>query len=194
MVKIKFIWDLIKKLFIKLKYQWSLYKFSHKNQVFFEDGVEIRAIGRLKVGKDTIIGSNSLLHCGGRNWCNYEGGIRIGKKSYIGPHSVLFGAGEIEIGNNVLLGPGVVLASHQHSHRELTHVIQDQPMDFGKILIEDDVWIGSRAVVLLDVKIGRGSIIGAGAVVTKDIPPFSIAVGVPAKVIKNRRIAGVGLG
>ena len=55
------------------------------------------------------------------------------------------------------------------------------------VVIEDDVWIGSRCVILGNVRVGRGSVIGAGSVVTKDIPPFSIAVGVPCKVVKKRK-------
>jgi len=194
MSKAKFTSWYIKKVFKKIKYQWSLYKFSAYNHMIFEEDVEVRTIGRLSVGENTIVGSKSLLHCGGRKWCDYKGRIKIGKKSYIGPHSVLFGAGEIEIGNNVLLGPGVICVSHQHSYKELSKVMQDQPMEFGKITIEDDVWIGSRATILPNIKISRGSVIGAGAVVTKDIPPFSVAVGVPAKVIKSRGIVGVSSG
>jgi len=194
MLKTKFISWYIRKLLGKIKYQWSIYKYSKYNQMVFEDNVEIRAIERLNVGQNTIIGANSLLHCGGRKWCNFKGSIKIGKDSYIGPNSILFGAGEIEIGDNVMLGPGVICVSHQHGFQESSKVMQDQPMEFGKIIVEDDVWVGSNAVVLPNIKISRGSIIGAGAVVTRDIPSFSIAVGVPAKVIKARGITGVGSG
>ena len=71
--------------------------------------------------------------------------------------------------------------------RDPDRPIHGQGIEFGPIVIEDYVWIGGRANIMAGVTIGKGSVIGAGAVVTRDIPPYSVAVGVPAKVIKTRR-------
>ena len=65
-------------------------------------------------------------------------------------------------------------------------LIREQGLEYSPIIINDDVWIGSRVNILAGVNVGSGSVIGAGSVVTKDIPPYSIAIGVPAKVIKRR--------
>ena len=94
--------------------------------------------------------------------------------------------GEIFIGNNVLIGPYCILRAADHEFRNPNKLIKEQGHRSGRIVIEDDVWLGARVTVLKDVTIGKGSVIGAGSVVTKDIPPYSIAVGVPAKVIGKR--------
>lgn len=74
-----------------------------------------------------------------------------------------------------------------HNFTELEKPIRLQGLSHKKVTIEDDVWIGTQISILPGVTIGRGSVIGAGAVVTKDTPPYSVAVGMPAKVIKDRR-------
>ena len=94
--------------------------------------------------------------------------------------------GNIVIGNNCPIGPGVVMRTANHNYMRSGTNIQDQGNDFADIVIENDVWIGANAVILGGVHIGRGAVVGAGAVVTKDIPSMAIAVGVPAKVIKFR--------
>lgn len=148
--------------------------------------VTIRIIKRLKVGKNVILDSHCFLHCGGMNWSKGKGLITLGNNVYIGPHSVLFGAGEIEIGNDVLISPNVTITSHQHTYANISKPIREQTTIFGKVVIKDDVWIGSNAVILPSITIGKGAVIGAGAVVTKNIPPFCIATGVPAEVVKKR--------
>lgn len=101
----------------------------------------------------------------------------------------------IYIGNNVLLGPRVYIRGANHNFDNLNIPINQQGHYAERIsyhsqnysiVIEDDVWVGANTIILPGVKIGKGSVIGAGSVVTKDIPEFSIAVGSPAKVIKKR--------
>lgn len=99
-------------------------------------------------------------------------------------------ADKIIIGNNVLIGSHVFISDHNHGDYSIIH---DSPLiapnsrsiAFKSIYIEDDVWIGEKSTILPGVTIGKGSIIGANAVVTKNIPSFSIAVGAPAKVVKQ---------
>jgi len=96
----------------------------------------------------------------------------------------------ITIGNKVLFGPNVKIRGGNHNTSQIGKYMFDvrdkAPQNDSPIYIEDDVWVGTGATILKGVRIGRGSIIGAGAIVTKDIPPYSVAVGVPAKVIKCR--------
>lgn len=95
--------------------------------------------------------------------------------------------GMIKIGKLCLIGPGVVMRTSQHRFDEPYLPIRQQGHDVADIFIEDNVWIGAHAVILGGVRIRSGAVIGAGAVVNKDIPAMAVAVGVPAKVIKFRK-------
>lgn len=109
---------------------------------------------------------------------------------YIGANCVFQSAhGEINIGNHVMFGPGVHIHGGNHKTSEIgvymDEVKKEKGSD-GKVVIEDDVWVGSNAIILHSVKIGRGAVIGAGSVVTKDVEPYAVIVGYSAKKIKNR--------
>jgi len=97
--------------------------------------------------------------------------------------------GQIEIGNNVLIGPYCVLRAADHVFVDPAVPIKLQGHAGGKIIIEDDCWLGSHVVVTRNVTIGKGSVIGAHSVVTHDIPPYSIAVGSPAVVQRQRNLS-----
>lgn len=115
------------------------------------------------------------------------GCIEIGKASYVGPYVCLAGAGNIKIGANCLVASHSGIYANNHLFSDLSQPIMTQGTTTEGIVIEDDCWLGTGVKVLDGVTIGRGSVIGAGAVVTKDIPPYSVAVGVPAKVISSRK-------
>ena len=95
---------------------------------------------------------------------------------------------DIQIGNKVLIAPDVAfINSDDHSFDVVGKTIWDSGRgDKYRILVEDDVWIGYRAIIMAPSNVGRGSIVAAGAVVNRDVPPYSIVAGVPAKVIKMR--------
>lgn len=117
--------------------------------------------------------------------------LSIGSDVYIGANCVFQSAhGYIDIGNHVMFGPGVHIHGGDHKIHEigkyLKHTDEKQVGTDGKVIIEDDVWIGSNAIVLQNVTIGKGSVVGAGAVVTCDVPPYSIYTGVPEKRIRPR--------
>ncbi len=151
-----------------------------------DESVHIRSAARLRLGDRCFIDAGVVLHCGGTGWGPDEGGISVGIDAYIGPNSVLFGAAGIEIGDAALISPGVVITSHQHSFRRTDVAIRKQPLQTGRVVIERDVWIGANATLLPGVRIGAGSIVGAGAVVTSDVPPGVVVVGVPARVLHDR--------
>lgn len=113
--------------------------------------------------------------------------IHIDEGTFIGPYVCLAGPGNIKIGKWCLIAAHVGIFANNHIFDDPTQNIEDQGLTRQGIVIEDDCWLGHAVTVLDGVTIGKGSVIGAGAVVTKDIPPFSIAVGVPAKVVKSRK-------
>lgn len=119
--------------------------------------------------------------------------ISVGNDTYIGANCVLSSAhGRINIGNHVMFGAGVHLHGGNHVIDRLGTFMKDVQKNIGEdgvMTIHDDVWIGSNAIVLgggKNIEIGRGSVIAAGAVVTKDVPPYAIVSGVPAKVRRFR--------
>jgi maltose O-acetyltransferase len=131
--------------------------------------------------------------CG--NNVNIEAGARfgIGKRLSIGNNSGLgvnsFVVGAVKIGENVMMGPEVVIMAYSHSYDRC-----DIPMNLQgsqterPVTIGDDVWIGTRVVILPGVKIGSGVILGAGAVVSRDVPDWGIAVGNPARIVRCRNV------
>lgn len=110
--------------------------------------------------------------------------VKIGDNTGIGTYVHIWGNGGVEIGNNVLIAAHCCITSLGHDYE--CPLIAKGNIISKKVIIEDDVWLGYGVIVLPGVRIGRGSVIGAGSVVTKDIPPYSIAVGNPI-VIKKRR-------
>lgn len=158
--------------------------------VYLDQGVYLHALpGGITIGDNTFIMHHSMLHV-----FNFrrlpQAGITLGRNCFIGEFNVMRGQGGIYIGNDVYTGPMVQIVAVNHVYQDATRPIREQGITARGIVIEDDVWIGAGATVVDGVTIGQGSIIGAGSVVTGDIPPYSIAIGTPAKPIKDRRQLG----
>jgi acetyltransferase-like isoleucine patch superfamily enzyme len=151
-----------------------------------EEGVQIKGAERITMGKGCQVQFGTVLHGGGLEWSDRRGYIRLGDRVFIGPHCTLFGAGGIEIHDDALISPHVVITSHQHTFDRLDALIREQSSQFAPVVVEADVWIGAGAILLPGITVGRGAVIGAGAVVTKDVPAGAIVVGVPARVIRRR--------
>jgi bifunctional N-acetylglucosamine-1-phosphate-uridyltransferase/glucosamine-1-phosphate-acetyltransferase GlmU-like protein len=113
-------------------------------------------------------------------------GLKMGDHSNIGAYSYIGCSGYIEIGSHVMLGPRVNLLAERHAADRTDVPMKSQGVLRSFIRIEDDCWIGANATILAGVTVGHGSIVAAGAVVTRDVPPFSVAAGVPARVVKTR--------
>lgn len=131
-------------------------------------------------GKKVYIGKNCIM--------TYRN-ISIGNDVYIGANACLQSEhGKIEIGNKVMFGPGVHIHGGNHKFDVVGMYMKDieKTEDDGVVKIDDDVWIGANAIILCGVHIGRGSIVGAGSIVTKDVPPYSIYTGAPACKIRKR--------
>lgn len=115
--------------------------------------------------------------------------IEIGNNSDIGLNAYITGCdsgGKLIIGNNVIMAPEVSILTLNHKYNDKSLPIREQGFKSSEVIIEDDVWIGYRVTILTGVKIGKGSVIGAGAVVTNDVDPYTVVGGVPAKFIKRR--------
>ena len=138
--------------------------------------------------QNILIGSHSYFGLDCKIYASEFSQIKIGSHVSFNSNVMINarGEGKIFIGNNVLIGPNVVLRSNNHSFEDINIPIKNQGMEYGDIFIEDDVWISSNSVVLPNCKIGKGSIIGAGAVVTSNVESYSIVGGVPAKEIRRR--------
>lgn len=117
--------------------------------------------------------------------------VSLGNRSGIGVNCEMNAGGKdgiITIGDDVMMGPNVVVYTRNHASERTDIPMLDQGFEAPRpVKIGSDVWIGRNVIILPGVTIGDGCIIGAGAVVSKDIPPYSVAVGVPARVVKHRR-------
>jgi acetyltransferase-like isoleucine patch superfamily enzyme len=131
--------------------------------------------GRISIGDNThILPYAMLLGSGGR--------IDIGNHCTVHPYCVLYGAGGLKIGDSVRIAAHTVIIPSNHIFENPETLIRLQGIQAEGIIIRDDVWLGTGARVLDGVTIGKGSIVGAGAVVTKDVPDYAIVTGVPARV------------
>ena len=111
--------------------------------------------------------------------------IRIGADTYINRGTMLDAHQKIWIGERVMIGPGCYITDSDHGS-DPGRCVKEQAMVLGEVVIEDEAWLGARVCVLRDVTVGRGAIVAAGAVVTKDVAPGAIVAGVPAKFLKMR--------
>lgn len=129
-------------------------------------------------------------HCQIRNHSQ----LFIGSGSIIGDYAMLDARNGIEIGENVNLSTGVQIWSEQHDHRDPSFKCNSD--ESFKIVIGNRAWLGPRTIVLHGVTIGEGAVVAAGAVVTKDVPPFAIVAGIPARIIgyRNRELKYVFMG
>lgn len=104
----------------------------------------------------------------------------------IGSHGIIYGESGVVIGDDVLMAPQGMIVPYQQVFASRDKPIRDQGGLTAKVIVDDDVYLGMAVRVLLGVTIGRGAVVSAGAVVTKDVPPYAVAVGVPARVIRYR--------
>ena len=129
------------------------------------------------VGRDTDIRQNV--------WFGKGDNLCIGDRSGIGKDSILGCKGKINIGEDVMIGSQLIIYTTEHNY-DIGKPMREQGFTIGDVTIGDDVWIGGRVIILAGVTIGSGAVLGAGSVVTKDVPANAIVGGVPAKVIKYR--------
>lgn len=156
--------------------------------VKFEDYSEIHGLCKdgITLGDNVTIGRGVMIRPSSYYGKDLGKGLIIGNNSSIGPHGYVGCSGKITIGNNVMFGPKCSLFAENHIFSDTTSTIKSQGVNQKGIKIEDDCWIGSNVIILDGVTIGEGSIIGAGTIITKDIPKKSIVIDSRNKVVKIR--------
>ena len=156
-----------------------------RGMVFLGKNVEIHAtpeLSSLEIGRWVHIGDGNAIRC-------HEGSLRIGDKVVFGKDNVVNTYLDIEIGASTLVADWCYICDFDHRTEDITYPIKDQGIVKSPVRIGPDTWIAAKVTVLRGTRVGRGSVLGAHAVVKGDIPDFSIAVGSPAKVVKNRKVA-----
>jgi acetyltransferase-like isoleucine patch superfamily enzyme len=188
--------------FLRKRFYPSLFRKVGRGSVFGRS-VVLRSPGRISVGKRVMVDDYAVLDAKGhtssivlgdkillgRNTilsCN-NARISIGSLVSIGPFCFFASKSHIDVGSNVSIGSGTHLLAGTHAVDDPTTPIILQERISQGITVEDDVWIGSGSKILDGVTIGRGSIVGAGSVVSKDVPPFSMVLGNPARVLQKRK-------
>lgn len=134
----------------------------------------------ISLGDDVIISRNCVVQ-------GKTGPIIIGNKTDIGCNTTLSSVTGIEIGSSVLIAGNCYIGGARYLSDDIHRTMMEQgPYSLGPVIIENDVWLGAGVIVIDGVRIGKGCIVGAGAVVTKDVPDYAVAIGVPARVIQMR--------
>lgn len=136
--------------------------------------------GRLILGRWVHIGDENRLRC-------HEGTMRVGDKCVFGRDNTVNCFLDIEFGEGTIIADWVYICDFDHVTDDVRIPIKDQGIVKSPVHIGPDVWIGAKASVLRGTRIGEGCVVAAHAVVRGDVPPFSVAGGIPARVIKNRR-------
>ena len=189
---------------LRLEYYRTKFKSMGEN-VYIGKGVTIVNPEFISVGNNVEIKNDVTLIARGEGGITLADGVRIqervyldtervntgyinvGKNVYIGTGTTLFGHMGLEIGDDCLLAQNIQLTPYSHIFDDHNSIIYSQGGHCKKVTIGRDVYIGMRAAIMYSGDIGEGSVIGAGSVVVKPIPPYSVAVGCPAKVIKERK-------
>lgn len=161
-------------------------RFRHMGRnVSIPPGCIIRGEKNIILGNNVGIGLYAQLYAGIEEGTGF---IEIGENTALNSYVMLNAdiEGEIRIGKNVLIGPNVVFRASNHAFKRRDTIIRQQGHKPGRIMVGDDVWIGANAVILSNVNVGTGAVIGAGSVVNKDVASYTIVGGVPAKQIGKR--------
>ncbi len=138
--------------------------------------MDVMPWNKFEIGRDSTIEDFTTIN-------NGVGDIIIGERTRIGLGNTLIGP--ITIGNDIMFAQNIVLSGLNHSYQDINLSIHDQKVSTAVITIEDEAWIAANSVIVAGVTVGKHSVVAAGSVVTKDVPPYSIVAGNPAKLIKS---------
>ena len=161
---------------------WVIYSLFYKEihiSCFVSPFAIVQAKGNIKLGRDCIIRSGASLN----GKC-----IILGNNVRMGYASHIFGGSDsVQIGNDVMIAPNVVIAGGYHGmDRSGIPMVFQKGVSKGPVIIGNDVWIGANSIILSNITIGDGVVVGAGSVVTKDIPDYAVVTGNPAVIDKYR--------
>jgi len=151
------------------------------DNVIFENGVLVFHPENISLGSNIYIGHNTILKG------YYKNQMIIGDNTWIGQNCFFHSAGGIKIGNGVGIGPSVKIITSYHKDNEPNKPILACKLEFKEVVLEDGCDIGIGAVILPGIIVGEGAIIGAGSIVTKNVAPYTVVAGSPARFIKRRK-------
>jgi acetyltransferase-like isoleucine patch superfamily enzyme len=163
------------RLWVRLFYNPMVHKKGEKATIRSRTRIDVLPFNGFAMGKNSTIEDFCVVN-------NGMGDVIIGDRSRVGISSVVIGP--VKIGNDVILAQHVVMSGLNHGYEDVTIPIKDQKCTVKPIVIEDEAWIGANAVITSGVTVGKHSIVAAGSVVTKNVAPYTIVGGNPAKVLK----------
>jgi acetyltransferase-like isoleucine patch superfamily enzyme len=146
------------------------------SKIRFKTRMDVLPFNKFELGESSVIEDFSTVN-------NGVGPVLIGDHTLIGMSNVIIGP--VTIGNNVITAQHVVMSGLNHGYSDINLPISQQKVKTLEIVIEDECWIAANVVITAGVRIGKHSVIGAGTVVTKDVPPYSIVAGNPGRIIKK---------
>lgn len=161
-----------------VRWLWNpfVHKKGRRTSISWRARMDLMPYNQFEIGSDCLIEDGATVN-------NAVGDVFIGDRNLIGISSVLIGP--VKMGNDILIAQNVVLSGLNHTFENPNIPIKDQGVTTHCITIEDGVWIGANAVIIPGVTIGQNSVVAGGAVVTKDVPPFTVVAGNPAKIVKQ---------
>lgn len=146
--------------------------------------VRLGGTAGIAVGDDVFVGANSWLQV--LEVTRGEVALRIGDGTSIAGNCVISAVRSVTLGKRVLLARNVYISDHAHAYRDIGSAVLDQGVEsVDRVVIDDGAWLGQNVVVSPGVRIGRGAVVGANSVVRSDVPDYSLAVGAPARVIRQ---------
>ncbi len=175
--------------------------------IILAENITFRGVTKIEIGNNVWIDSNALIDASPESQGLFlendveihqgaliatgrteNSTVHIGQATRVGPYTCIFGHGGIHIGQSVLIAGHNFIVASQHRYHNPKIFVKDQGITATGIVIGDDVWIGANCVIMDGVTVGQGCVIGAGAIVNKDISPYSVAAGQPARIIKQRGV------
>lgn len=164
----------------RLWVRWFINPFLHKkgkdSKICGRTRIDVLPFNNFSLGANSTIEDFATIN-------NGVGDVIIGERTRVGISNVVIGP--VTIGNDVMFAQNIVLSGLNHGYEDINTPPSIQPVSVKQITISDDVWIGANAVITAGVTVGKHSVVAAGSVVTKDVPPFSIVGGNPAKLLKQ---------
>jgi acetyltransferase-like isoleucine patch superfamily enzyme len=164
----------------RLWVRWLVNPFRHqygrRSLVRWRTRLDVVPFNGFALGAESIIEDFATVN-------NGMGGVFIGARTLVGIGNVLIGP--LRIGNDVIIAQNVVFSGLNHGYLDVQRPIKDQPCTTAEIVVEDEVWIGANAVITAGVRIGRHAVVAGGSVVTKDVPPYTVVGGNPARPLKQ---------
>lgn len=164
------------RLWVKLFVNPMKHKKGKRSLIRRRTRMDVLPFNHFEIGKDSTIEDFSTIN-------NGVGDIIIGDRTRIGLGNVLIGP--VKVGNDVMFAQNVVLSGLNHSYEDISLPPSQQKVSTSPIVIEDEVWIGANAMITAGVTVGKHSVIAGGSVVVKDVPPYSVVVGNPGKILKQ---------